>query len=256
MFSVGILVADHLCDPISHVPAPGELILVERLPISIGGCASNVAIDLARLGVGVGVVGCVGRDAFGHYIVETLKGAGADTQDIRAIEGAETSASLIINVQGHDRRFIHAAGANTRLQADHIPRERMLASKVFYVGGYLLMTALEPEGLAALFREARPRGNDGARHRAARSRRSLEQAGPGAGRDGRLFAQPGRGQSDYRRRRPRAASRALLRRGSPHGRHNLRQCRQRAPFRRTAFASRGLPGRLCKINGFCIGGIF
>ncbi|MEX0978524.1 MAG: hypothetical protein WDZ48_06715, partial [Pirellulales bacterium] len=47
--SVGILVADHLCDPIDRVPAAGELILCPRLPLAIGGCASNVAIDLARL---------------------------------------------------------------------------------------------------------------------------------------------------------------------------------------------------------------
>jgi sugar/nucleoside kinase (ribokinase family) len=156
--SVGVLVADHLCEPISHLPVEGELVLAERLPLSIGGCASNVAIDLARLGVNVGVVGCVGPDAFGQFIIETLRSAGADVQDILPIEGSETSSSLVINVQGQDRRFIHAAGANNKLQARHIPRQRMLEAKVFYVGGYLLMSALEPDGLAALFRAARASG--------------------------------------------------------------------------------------------------
>ena len=156
--SVGILVADHLCDPIPRVPRAGELILCEHLELSIGGCASNAAVDLARLGVKVGVVGCVGRDAFGRFIIETLNRAGAGTRDVRELDGVETSGTLIINVQGEDRRFVHTLGANARLTADHIPMDRVRAAKVLYVGGYLLMPALEPERLARTFREARAAG--------------------------------------------------------------------------------------------------
>ena len=57
----------------------GELILVDDLPLAIGGCASNVAMDLARLGVDVAVVGCVGRDPFGRFIIETLAAQKIDT---------------------------------------------------------------------------------------------------------------------------------------------------------------------------------
>jgi sugar/nucleoside kinase (ribokinase family) len=156
--SVGILVADHLCDPIDHVPTAGELILCPRLPLAIGGCAANVAIDLARLGARVGVVGCVGQDAFGRFVVDTLAAADIDTRDIRPLADAETSGTLIINVRGEDRRFIHSAGANARLHAADVPLARVRQAKVLYVGGYLLMPALEGEPLAALFREARAAG--------------------------------------------------------------------------------------------------
>jgi sugar/nucleoside kinase (ribokinase family) len=156
--SVGILVADHLSDPIDRLPDAGELLLCERLPLSIGGCASNAAVDLARLGVAVGVVGCVGRDYFGRFILDTLEAAKVDVRDIRQLEGVETSGTLIINVRDQDRRFIHALGANAHLRAEHIPLDRIRASNVFYVGGYLLMPSLDPHGLAALFREARRAG--------------------------------------------------------------------------------------------------
>jgi sugar/nucleoside kinase (ribokinase family) len=158
VLSVGILVADHLCDPIDHLPAAGELILCPRLPLAIGGCASNVAIDLTRLGARVGVVGCVGQDAFGRFVLDTLAAADVDTRDIRPLADAETSGTLIINVRGEDRRFIHSAGANARLRVDDIPRARVRQAKVLYVGGYLLMPALEGEPLAALFRAARAAG--------------------------------------------------------------------------------------------------
>ncbi|MGD9721078.1 MAG: carbohydrate kinase family protein [Pirellulales bacterium] len=156
--SVGILVADHLCDPIDKVPAAGELVLASRLPLAIGGCAANVAVDLTRLGVSVGVVGCVGQDYFGRFVSDTLAAAGVDIAGIRALPNADTSGTLIINVRGEDRRFIHAAGANALLQASDIPLARVERAKVLYVGGYLLMPALEGEPLAGLFRHARRHG--------------------------------------------------------------------------------------------------
>ena len=156
--SVGILVADHLCDPIDRLPDPGELVLSPRLPLSIGGCAANVAIDLARLGVRAGVVGCVGDDAFGRFVIDTLAAADVDVHGIRALPETETSGTLIINVRGEDRRFVHSAGANALLSASDVPLERAKRAKVLYVGGYLLMPALDGEPLASLFREVRASG--------------------------------------------------------------------------------------------------
>src|SRR5262245_37121910 len=71
--SVGILVADPLCAPVDHVPRAGELVIADHLLLNIGGCAANAAMGLARLGVNVGVIGCVGRDAFGRFVVESLQ---------------------------------------------------------------------------------------------------------------------------------------------------------------------------------------
>jgi sugar/nucleoside kinase (ribokinase family) len=156
--SVGILVADHLCDPIDHAPAAGELVISPRLPLAVGGCAANVGIDLARLGIRVGVVGCVGQDAFGRFLIDALSAAGIDVAGVRQLADAETSGTLIVNVRGEDRRFIHAPGANARLQAADISLDRVRRAKVLYVGGYLLMPALEGEPLARLFRAARAAG--------------------------------------------------------------------------------------------------
>jgi sugar/nucleoside kinase (ribokinase family) len=157
--SAGILVADHLCAPIARLPKSGELVISDRLPLAIGGCAANVAIDLTRVGVRTGVAGCVGRDPFGKFIIDTLSGHGIDPSAIRQLDGVETSGTLIVNVTGDDRRFIHCPGANAVLQASDISLEQVRRAKVFYVGGYLLMPALEkPDGLAALFREARRAG--------------------------------------------------------------------------------------------------
>lgn len=156
--SAGILVADHLCAPIPRLPEAGQLVLSDDLPLQIGGCASNTAMDLARLGVRVGVVGCVGQDPFGRFIIETLTAAKVETSGIRQLDGVPTSGTLIINVQGQDRRFIHTIGANGRFDAADVSAEQVRQCKVFYVGGYLLMTGLAQEGLLELFRDARRHG--------------------------------------------------------------------------------------------------
>ncbi len=141
------------------MPRAGELVSVERLPLAIGGCAANVAIDLTRVGVRTGVAGCVGDDPFGAFVVDQLAAAGVETGGVQRLAGVDTSGTLIINVAGEDRRFIHCAGANAVMRPEHIPLERVRQAKVLYVGGYLLMPPLEgPNGLAAVFRAARAAG--------------------------------------------------------------------------------------------------
>jgi sugar/nucleoside kinase (ribokinase family) len=100
----------------------------------------------------------VGRDYFGRYIIDTLAGAGVDVGEIHQLEDTETSGTLIVNVKGQDRRFIHSVGANAKLTTDHIDLERVKASKVLYIGGYLLMPGMDPRALAELFRRARAWG--------------------------------------------------------------------------------------------------
>jgi hypothetical protein len=58
----GIIVADRVCTPIPHVPAAGELVMAERMLLTMGGCAANAAVDLVKRGVRAAVVGRVGAE--------------------------------------------------------------------------------------------------------------------------------------------------------------------------------------------------
>jgi sugar/nucleoside kinase (ribokinase family) len=155
---VGIVVADHLCTPIDHVPAAGELVLAEGMLLSLGGCAANAAVNLAKHHVAVAVVGRVGTDPFGAIIRHTLRDAGVDTDSLLATPDVATSQTLIVNVRGEDRRFVHTFGANAELRPEDVPIHRVERCKVLYVGGYLLMPNFDPGGLARMFREARAHG--------------------------------------------------------------------------------------------------
>src|SRR5437764_12617514 len=154
----GIIVADHVSSPIPHLPAPGELVLADQRLLTIGGCAANVAVDLVKLGVPAGVAGCVGDDAFGRVVAEMLRAGRVDVSALSVRPGLDTSQTLIVNVAGQDRRFIHTFGANGAFTAGAIGPDRIPGCKVLYLGGYLLMEKLRPEELAGVLGAARAAG--------------------------------------------------------------------------------------------------
>jgi sugar/nucleoside kinase (ribokinase family) len=151
----GIIVADHVCTPISHLPGAGELVMADRMLLTLGGCAANTAVDLAKMGVRSAVSGRVGGDLFGRIVGDMLKGAKVETSALKAVSGQDTSQTLIVNVAGQDRRYIHTFGANAGFRAADIDPS---GCKVLYVGGFLLMQELTGGELAELFRDARAKG--------------------------------------------------------------------------------------------------
>jgi sugar/nucleoside kinase (ribokinase family) len=154
----GIIVADHVCSPIDHLPAAGELVMADRLLLTIGGCAANTAVDLVKMGMSVGLAGRVGDDVFGRAVADMLRGHGIDGTDLVVSPGADTSQTMIVNVAGQDRRFIHTFGANALFRAQDIPRERVAHCKALYLGGYLVMPSLKQEELVPVFEAAHRAG--------------------------------------------------------------------------------------------------
>lgn len=154
----GVVVADHLCTPIDRLPTAGELVAADDLIVNIGGSASNAAVALAKLGVRAAVCGRVGDDIFGRFVAEAMGMHGVDVRGLTIDPTRATSQTLIVNVRGEDRRFIHAFGANQGLSVADLDRALSAAPKVLYLGGYLILPALEAEALAQRFAGARRAG--------------------------------------------------------------------------------------------------
>lgn len=152
------MVADHVCTPMSALPAAGQLVAVDEMHVMTGGCATNVAIDVQRQGVRVGVVGRVGDDVWGRFLREELAARGVDGSQVRAAPGHQTSQTMVLLCEGEDRRFIHAVGANRALRTADFDRDGVAAARVFYLGGYLVLPGIVPQELGGLFRFCRERG--------------------------------------------------------------------------------------------------
>jgi sugar/nucleoside kinase (ribokinase family) len=154
---LGILVADIFSSPVDSVPAAGELKLAERFLLSAGGCAVNTAACLCRLGKEVRVLGKVGQDLFGDFVLRDLERLGIDASSVQRSPTHPTSGTFILNVKGEDRRYIHLVGANADFSAQDIDLASLDGAKVLHVGGYLSMPKFGAADLTYLFQEAKKR---------------------------------------------------------------------------------------------------
>lgn len=154
----GLIVADHVAAPVPALPPSGGLVSTPRTELTIGGCGANVAVDLAKLGVATEFVGYVGDDVLGRFCADELRAAGVSCENLVYLQSTQTATTLVINVEGEDRRFLHAPGANTRLTGHEITDSMLEACQVVYVGGIGMNPALSGENVAGLFERARKLG--------------------------------------------------------------------------------------------------
>ncbi|MGL4943032.1 MAG: carbohydrate kinase family protein [Thermoguttaceae bacterium] len=161
--STGILFADVACMPIDHVPQAGELVETERIELSLGGNAANVAINLSKLEVPVGLAGCVGDDPLSDFILHAVDVPHVDTSLVQRTNNSCPGTAMHINVAREDRRFVCTTGANDKFvfsdELRHIIHSPNIESpKVFFLGGLLMLASLENDESVSLFAEAHRAG--------------------------------------------------------------------------------------------------
>jgi sugar/nucleoside kinase (ribokinase family) len=155
---LGPLVADVIARPLDSLPPRGGLGLVDELSLRGGGGALNAATWLARWGLHVGVVGKVGADLFGDFVLGLLseRGIGADAV-LRDSEVA-TSATVVLVHSDGDRTFLHLQGASAALRAGELAPGALYAARALLYPAALALPALDGEPAAAILAEGRRRG--------------------------------------------------------------------------------------------------
>jgi 5-dehydro-2-deoxygluconokinase len=71
-----------------------HLAQVEHFSRYLGGSSANIAIGLARLGLRVGIIGCLGNDLLADYLLDVLSREEVDRQYVRLVEDYNTSLCL------------------------------------------------------------------------------------------------------------------------------------------------------------------
>lgn len=155
---LGILVADMVARPLKAMPSPGRLVLVEEMGLHTGGCAVNAASALARLGLPVGVIGKVGIDPLGDFVINTMQERGINTQGVKRDQGAGTSSTMVMVEPDGERRFVHYIGANACLTIDDVDMGLVSEASILHVGGSLVMPGIDGQPTADLLQQARAAG--------------------------------------------------------------------------------------------------
>jgi len=155
---LGIVCADVIARPVDGIPKRGLLVPIDQLELHTGGCATNVGIDLARLGVACSVLGKIGRDSFGDLVLHTLDQEGVDTRGLRRADGVQTAATVVLVGPDGERSFLHCLGANATFVSEDVDMELVRWADILVVAGSLLMPKLDGEPTAEVLRVARECG--------------------------------------------------------------------------------------------------
>lgn len=155
---IGILVADVTAKPVDSIPRRGELGLIDRIELYTGGCAVNSAIDMAKIGLNVSVIGKIGNDGFGSFISGELKRWKVDISGLKTGEKSSTSASVVLSDSGGERTFLHCLGANGEFTDTDVDFNVVADSRIVFIAGTMLMSSFDGEPCARVLKKAKSMG--------------------------------------------------------------------------------------------------
>jgi ribokinase len=97
-------------------PQPGETISGEDLLVIPGGKGANQAVAAARHGAQVSMLGRVGRDNFGDFLLNNLKENRVDVQYLQRDAASTGTAIIVVDSHGQNS-IVLSAGANGKVSS-------------------------------------------------------------------------------------------------------------------------------------------
>ena len=119
---VGSLVMDVIATT-EKVPRSAQTVYGKSFHMAPGGKGANQALQCARLGAQVTMMGCVGDDLFGEKLIEPLKSAGVDVSHVLVRPGVSSGVghvTLEVTEHSAQNRIIVIPGANRTLTVDEV----------------------------------------------------------------------------------------------------------------------------------------
>lgn len=119
---VGSFVMDVIATT-ERIPPSGQTIYGKEFHMAPGGKGANQAVQCARLGADVTMMGCVGDDIFGEALLETPRAAGVDVSHVVIRKGITSGVGHVtLEVTEHtaQNRIIVIPGANRTLTVEEV----------------------------------------------------------------------------------------------------------------------------------------
>lgn len=130
--------------------------LIEGANLTIGSSSVITACGAARLGLSVAVMGLIGDDEFGRFMLQAMQRRGVNTSAVAVDPMVPTGISVILS-QPEDRAILTYPGTMPHLRLEHIDESTLARARHLHVGSYFLHDALRPV-LPDLFARARMQG--------------------------------------------------------------------------------------------------
>lgn len=146
----GIIIAGNiLTDIVKQIdcyPKIGMLANVTEISQAVGGCAPNTAIDIAKIdpSVPLSVIGKIGDDEYGRFVVSQMSRYGIDCGKISISPDKPTSFSDVMSMPSGERTFFHARGSNADFSPDDVDISS-ITSEILHIGYILLLDTFDME---------------------------------------------------------------------------------------------------------------
>jgi sugar/nucleoside kinase (ribokinase family) len=140
---VGSVTTDVIVTPTDSIPKPGTLQAVDSITTHVGGCASNAAIDLAKLGVSVALTCKVGTDSFGDFVKKNLEENGVDISGVVFDQAVSTTVSIVCVNSTGERSFLYNPGSTSAFQKENIPQTLLSECDIIFIGGAMLLGSFD-----------------------------------------------------------------------------------------------------------------
>ncbi len=113
---------------------------VKRFTRAAGGAPANVAVGLSKVGVSAGFMGKIGNDAFGDFLLDTIKEYGVDAKHIVRTDQAMTTLAFVSLTDDGERdfAFYRKPGADMLFTKEDIDLDYLSNTKIFHFGSLSL----------------------------------------------------------------------------------------------------------------------
>jgi sugar/nucleoside kinase (ribokinase family) len=153
---IGNVNVDLLVWPAAELPPPGTDVPVESIQTRAAGAAGNTALALARLGRIPRLVGCVGDDHYGRFILDELAAAGIE-EEVIVLPGEPTGISIAFEAPERDRSFLTLLGSLQTFEASMVPPDALEGDYVLLCG-YFSLPSLRGRDTLGLLAKVRAAG--------------------------------------------------------------------------------------------------
>ena len=153
----GSIVYDTLVQPVDGLHW-GTTRFMDSIDYHVGGNGANTARALAMLGNPVRLLGAIGNDDHGRFILGELRESGVDAEQVRQVEGP-TAATVVLVKESGDRQFLHRLGASEQAFREPVEftRELCLGMSHYHLASLFILPHVRAHG-PEMLRRARAAG--------------------------------------------------------------------------------------------------
>ncbi len=143
---------------VDRLPEPGEDVQATDFKIRPGGVGYNTSVALHELGLTPYLIGGVGDDFFGRYVVEEMIRRGLDVRGVKVISGVRTGVVSVLVLPTGERAMVSFRGANKYVTVSVQDLDVLSYVRHVHVSGYMLLNDDEGRTCVDLLSEAGKRG--------------------------------------------------------------------------------------------------